>query len=53
MKVNYYVDGESGFVPTITYSDNYSPAWGAQKSAAAAPKAQPKVTTTPAKKGRK
>lgn len=23
--VNYYVDGDSGFVPTITYEDNYVP----------------------------
>merc|ERR1712025_1317904 len=25
MTVTYYVDGESGFVPTITYTDNYTP----------------------------
>ena len=25
MTVAYYVDGESGFVPTITYTDNYTP----------------------------
>ncbi|KAK8753913.1 hypothetical protein OTU49_001715 [Cherax quadricarinatus] len=28
MKVTYYVDGDSGFVPTITYENNYSPSWG-------------------------
>ncbi|CAL4122954.1 unnamed protein product [Meganyctiphanes norvegica] len=27
-KVEYYVDGDSGFVPTITYVDAYEPAWG-------------------------
>merc|ERR1711953_1625529 len=25
MTVSYYVDGESGFVPTITYTDGYTP----------------------------
>ena len=25
--VSYYVDGESGFVPTITYEDNYVPSF--------------------------
>jgi len=25
MTVTYYVDGDSGFVPTITYTDNYTP----------------------------
>jgi hypothetical protein len=29
MQVSYYVDGESGFVPTITFSENYSPDWAA------------------------
>ena len=24
-QVSYYVDGESGFVPTITYTDGYTP----------------------------
>lgn len=28
MKVTYYVEGESGFVPTITFEDNYNPNWG-------------------------
>jgi len=28
MKVEYYVDGDSGFVPTITYEDAYVPSWG-------------------------
>ncbi|XP_069182742.1 cuticle protein 19.8 [Procambarus clarkii] len=28
MKVTYYVDGKSGFVPTITYEPNYNPTWG-------------------------
>lgn len=27
MTVSYYVDGESGFVPTITFEENYSPEW--------------------------
>ncbi len=27
MVVSYYVDGESGFVPTITYEDNYVPSF--------------------------
>ncbi len=27
MVVAYYVDGESGFVPTITYEDNHVPQW--------------------------
>merc|ERR1712142_585895 len=27
-KVEYYVDGDSGFVPTITYIDAYEPEWG-------------------------
>merc|ERR1712080_165251 len=25
MTVSYYVDGDSGFVPTITYTDSYTP----------------------------
>merc|ERR1712059_132219 len=25
MTVSYYVDGDSGFVPTITYTENYTP----------------------------
>merc|ERR1712236_187544 len=25
MTVTYYVDGDSGFVPTITYEDDYTP----------------------------
>ena len=25
LQVSYYVDGESGFVPTITYTDGYTP----------------------------
>jgi len=29
MTVSYYVDGESGFVPTITYEDNYAPQFDA------------------------
>ncbi|MCL4121942.1 UNVERIFIED_CONTAM: hypothetical protein GTU68_053173, partial [Idotea baltica] len=29
MRVDYYVDGESGFVPTITFEGEYSPNWGA------------------------
>ncbi|XP_063848763.1 uncharacterized protein LOC135093412 [Scylla paramamosain] len=28
MVVTYYVDGESGFVPTIEYIDGYQPTWG-------------------------
>lgn len=28
MKVSYYVDGDSGFVPTITFEDNHTPNWG-------------------------
>lgn len=28
MVVTYYVDGESGFVPTINYIDDYQPTWG-------------------------
>ncbi|XP_037800502.1 pro-resilin-like [Penaeus monodon] len=28
MRVEYYVDGDSGFVPTITYEDGYAPNWG-------------------------
>lgn len=28
MRVQYYVDGDSGFVPTITYEDAYTPNWG-------------------------
>lgn len=31
MIVSYYVDGESGFVPTITYEDNHVPAWKTRK----------------------
>lgn len=27
MIVSYYVDGESGFVPTITYEENHVPQW--------------------------
>jgi hypothetical protein len=27
MIVSYYVDKDSGFVPTITYEDNYVPEW--------------------------
>ena len=27
MVVSYYVDGESGFVPTITFEDGYTPEW--------------------------
>jgi len=27
MVVSYYVDGESGFVPTITFEDGYAPEW--------------------------
>merc|ERR1712113_488356 len=27
MIVNYYVDKDSGFVPTITYEDGYAPEW--------------------------
>ena len=27
MVVSYYVDGESGFVPTITFEDGYNPEW--------------------------
>ncbi|KAF2368312.1 Acyl-CoA thioester hydrolase/bile acid-CoA amino acid N-acetyltransferase [Trinorchestia longiramus] len=27
MRVDYYVDGDSGFVPTITYQDAYGPMW--------------------------
>ena len=55
IEVSYYVDGESGFVPTITYSDNYSPEWGV----AAASKnelgvgARTTSTKSPAKKGGK
>ena len=30
MRVDYYVDGESGYVPTITYEDAYSPNWGSR-----------------------
>lgn len=30
MRVDYYVDGDSGFVPTITYEDAYSPSWGSK-----------------------
>lgn len=30
MTVSYYVDGESGFVPTITFEDNASP-FGARR----------------------
>lgn len=28
MRVTYYVEGDSGFVPTITYEENYQPNWG-------------------------
>ncbi|XP_050717953.1 uncharacterized protein LOC126999412 [Eriocheir sinensis] len=28
MVVTYYVDGDSGFVPTINYIDDYKPTWG-------------------------
>ncbi|XP_068236440.1 pro-resilin-like [Palaemon carinicauda] len=28
MKVEYYVEGNSGFVPKITYEDAYTPTWG-------------------------
>ena len=27
MIVSYYVDKDSGFVPTITFEDNYAPEW--------------------------
>ena len=27
MKVSYYVDGDSGFVPTIEYTDDYNPSF--------------------------
>ena len=27
MIVSYYVDADSGFVPTITYEDGYAPEW--------------------------
>ena len=27
MVVSYYVDGESGFVPTITFEEGYTPQW--------------------------
>lgn len=27
MKVSYYVDGDSGFVPSIEYIDDYSPSF--------------------------
>ena len=25
MRVTYYVDGDSGFVPTVTFEDNFNP----------------------------
>ncbi|XP_076055648.1 pro-resilin-like [Oratosquilla oratoria] len=28
MRVTYYVDGDSGFVPTITFDDAFTPRWG-------------------------
>ena len=27
MIVSYYVDADSGFVPTITFEEGYSPEW--------------------------
>ncbi|KAA0183846.1 Cuticle Protein CPR RR Uncl [Hyalella azteca] len=27
-RVDYYVDADSGYVPTITYINNYTPSWG-------------------------
>ncbi|XP_023319911.1 uncharacterized protein LOC111695014 [Eurytemora carolleeae] len=27
MTVSYYIDGDSGFVPTFTYTDGYVPNW--------------------------
>eukprot|EP00088_Acartia_fossae_P071736 TRINITY_DN9929_c0_g1_i2.p1 TRINITY_DN9929_c0_g1~~TRINITY_DN9929_c0_g1_i2.p1 ORF type:complete len:115 (-),score=24.23 TRINITY_DN9929_c0_g1_i2:434-757(-) len=31
MTVSYYIDGDSGFVPTITFEENYTPDWEAKK----------------------
>ena len=28
MIVSYYVDKDSGFVPTITFEENHTPDWG-------------------------
>ncbi len=33
MRVSYYVDKDSGFVPTITYEDNYTPDWDSNEIA--------------------